>query len=117
MNTYLTLVNGCHCTHLGVSSLLEFLCDGLVGGHDNKDLDGHVEDAHGDQVGDIVPTRTRWRSVPQAREHGIKKYASVPVALAVVQSAAGPEGLVVVLAPADERHGGPEGGEEPDEDH
>lgn len=40
----------------------------------------------------------------------------LPVALAVVQSAAGPEGLVVVLSPADEGHGGPEGGEEPDED-
>ncbi len=38
----------------GVSSLLEFLCNGLVRGHDNKHLDGHVEDAHGDQVGHIV---------------------------------------------------------------
>lgn len=41
---------------------------------------------------------------------------TVPVSLAVVQSAAGPEGLVVVLSPADEGHGGPEGSEEPDED-
>lgn len=40
---------------------------------------------------------------------------TVPVSLAVVQSAAGPEGLVVVLSPANEGHGGPEGGEEPDE--
>lgn len=38
-----------------------------------------------------------------------------PVSLAVVQSAAGPEGLVVILSPADEGHGRPEGGEEPDE--
>lgn len=72
----------------GVSSLLEFLCNGLVRGHDNKHLDGHVKDAHGDQVGHVVS-----------------------VSLAVVQSAAGPQGLVVVLSPADERHGRPEGGE------
>ena len=37
-----------------VSSLLKLLCDGLIGGHDNKHLDGHVEDGHGDQVGHIV---------------------------------------------------------------
>lgn len=40
--------------------------------------------------------------------------ACPPVSLGVVQSAAGPQGLVVVLSPADEGHGGPEGGEEPD---
>lgn len=40
--------------------------------------------------------------------------ACPPVSLAVVQSAAGPQGLVIVLSPADEGHGGPEGGEEPD---
>lgn len=39
---------------------------------------------------------------------------TVPVSLAVVQSAAGPEGLVVILSPADEGHGRPEGSEEPD---
>lgn len=39
----------------------------------------------------------------------------VPVSLAVVQGAAGPQGLVVVLSPADEGHGRPEGSEEPDE--
>ena len=41
-------------TYPGVASLLEFLCNGLVRGHDNKHLDGHVEDGHGDQVGHIV---------------------------------------------------------------
>ena len=40
---------------------------------------------------------------------------TLPVSFGVVQGAAGPEGLVVVLSPADEGHGGPEGGEEPDE--
>lgn len=39
---------------------------------------------------------------------------TLPVSLAVVQSAAGPEWLVVVLSPANERHSGPEGSEEPD---
>lgn len=39
---------------------------------------------------------------------------AVPVSLAVVQSAAGPEGLVVVLSPADEGHSRPESTEEPD---
>lgn len=41
-------------TYPGVSSLLKFLCNGLIRGHDNKHLDGHVEDGHGDQVGNIV---------------------------------------------------------------
>lgn len=39
---------------------------------------------------------------------------TLPVSLAVVQSAAGSERLVVVLSPADEGHGRPEGREEPD---
>lgn len=41
-------------TYPGVSGLLKFLCNGLIRGHDNKHLDGHVEDGHGDQVGNIV---------------------------------------------------------------
>lgn len=41
-------------TYPGVSSLLKFLCNGLIRGHDNKHLDGHVEDGHGDQEGHIV---------------------------------------------------------------
>lgn len=40
--------------------------------------------------------------------------STVPVSLAIVQSAAGPEGLVVVLSPANEGHGRPERREEPD---
>ena len=40
---------------------------------------------------------------------------TAPVSLGIVQSAAGPEGLVVVLSPSDEGHSGPEGSEEPDE--
>ena len=47
----------CYITHPGVSSFLEFLCNGLVGGHDNKHLNAHVEDAHWDQVGHIVPIK------------------------------------------------------------
>lgn len=39
---------------------------------------------------------------------------AIPVSLAVIQGAAGPEGLVVVLSPADEGHGRPESSEEPD---
>lgn len=53
-------------TYPGVSSLLEFLCNGLVRGHDNKHLDGHVEDAHGDQVGHVVSVERKvhkWLSV------------------------------------------------------
>lgn len=41
-------------THPGVSGLLELLCNGLVGRHDNEHLDTHVEDAHWDQVGHVV---------------------------------------------------------------
>lgn len=41
----------------------------------------------------------------------------LPIPLAVVQCATGPQGLVVILSPANQRHGGPEGSEEPDEDH
>ena len=39
----------------------------------------------------------------------------LPVSLGVVQGAAGPEGFVVILSPADQGHGGPEGAEQPDE--
>lgn len=49
------------------------------------------------------------------QHHGDGKWMCPPVSLAVVKSAAGPEGLVVVLSPADEGHCRPEGGEEPDE--
>lgn len=49
------------------------------------------------------------------QRRGDGKRVRPPVSLAVVQSAAGSEGLVVVLSPADEGHGRPEGGEEPDE--
>ena len=44
-------------SHPWVSGLLELLVNGLVGGHDHEDLDHHVEDGHGDQVRDIVPTQ------------------------------------------------------------
>lgn len=47
---------------------------------------------------------------------GTGQVGATPVSLAVIQGAAGPEGLVVVLSPADERHGGPEGTEQPDKD-
>lgn len=53
-------------THSGVSSLVKFLCNGLVRGHDNKRLDGHVEGGHGDQVGHIVSVERKkkeWLSV------------------------------------------------------
>lgn len=59
----ITLCLWCRCcswwtvfllTYPGVSGLLKFLCNGLIRGHDNKHLDGHVEDGHGDQVGNIV---------------------------------------------------------------
>lgn len=59
----ITLCLWCYCcswynmfliTYPGVSGLLKFLCNGLIRGHDNKHLDGHVEDGHGDQVGNIV---------------------------------------------------------------
>ena len=39
----------------------------------------------------------------------------LPVSLGVVQGATGPEGFVVILSPADQGHGGPEGAEQPDE--
>lgn len=42
-------------TYPRVSSLLKFLCNGLIRGHDDKHLDGHVEDGHGDQVRYVVP--------------------------------------------------------------
>lgn len=38
---------------------------------------------------------------------------TLPVSLAVIQSAAGPEWLVVVLSPANEGHSGPEGSKQP----
>ena len=44
-------------SHPRVSGFLELLVNGLVGGHDHEDLDHHVEDGHGDQVGDVVPTQ------------------------------------------------------------
>lgn len=125
-------------THPGVSSLLEFLCNGLVRGHDDKHLDGHVKDCHGDQVGHVVSVGKGMhkyvvKSVYTASTWGYKGYQdidihlhctvergcvhTVPVSLAVVQSAAGPEGLIVVHPPANEGHGRPEGGEEPDKYH
>lgn len=39
-----------YITYPGVSSLFESLCNGLVGGQDNKHLNAHVENAHRDQV-------------------------------------------------------------------
>lgn len=111
-------------THPGVSSLLKLLSDGLIRRHDNEHLDDHVEDGHGDQVGDVVPVEKGRRTRKGVRLDdrncvslsGTAGVGATPVSLAVVQGAAGPEGLVVVLPPADERHGGPEGAEQPDED-
>lgn len=57
---------------------------------------------------------TKSNSENQRLSPSVRVCTCPPVSLAVVQSAAGPQGLVVVLSPADEGHGGPEGGEEPD---
>lgn len=84
-------------------------------------MDDHVEDGHGDQVGDVVPvdkenTHAAKGQIRLLQPLFSERVGAKPVSLAVVQGAAGPEGLVVVLAPANERHGRPEGTEQPDED-
>lgn len=109
-------------TYSGVSCLLEFLCNGLVRRHDDKHLDTHVEDAHWNQVGHVVSmdrdTHSRLKKVKITYIYlasTVQKLClyMVPVSLAVVQCAASPEGLIVVLSPANEGHGGPEGSEQP----
>lgn len=121
----------CRFTYPGVSCLLKFLSNGLIRGHDNKHLNGHVEDGHGDQVGNIVSVERGGNNAENAqcillpgrgREHSSSELWSgwglyvwaTPVSFAVVQSAAGPEGLIVILSPANERHRRPECREKPD---
>lgn len=74
-------------TYPGVSSLLKFLCNGLIRGHDNKHLDGHVEDGHGDQEGYIVSVerknaqKAQYKLLPE-RDRGHKHiYIFILVAL------------------------------------
>lgn len=57
---------------------------------------------------------TKSNSENERLSRRMRACACPPVSLAVVQSAAGPQGLVVVLSPADEGHRRPEGSEEPD---